>query len=121
MLSIPSSIFASTFPEAFDKMERATNSRDCRTLDELRLVAEQYFAGKWYPTNRQLEALKDEARRRGYVERWERKKDAIPWYARRQPQVTAKQIWRHETVTVRGKPQVRHRDLRTGRFIKKPK
>ena len=112
--------YSEAFQEAFDRMERDTNSRDCRSLDELRLVAERYFDGKWYPTNRQLEALKDEARRRDYFERWEKKKDAIQSYAQRQPQVSAERTWRREIVTVRGKPQVRHRDLRTGRFIKKP-
>ncbi|TRZ53778.1 MAG: hypothetical protein D4S01_00655 [Dehalococcoidia bacterium] len=113
-------VYSEAFQEAFDRMERATNSRDCKTLDELRLVAESYFAGKWYPTNRQLEALKDEARRRGYFQRLEGKKDVIYWYARRQHQISSRQTWRRETVTVRGKPQVRHRDLKTGRFIKKP-
>jgi len=28
--------------------------------------------------------------------------------------------WRHETVMVRGKGQVRFRELKSGRFIKKP-
>jgi len=113
-------VYSEAFQEAFDRMERDTNSRDCRTLAELRLLAERYFGDKWYPTNRQLEALEDEARRRGYFDRWERRKDVIQWYARRQPQVSAERTWRREIVTVRGKPQVRHRDLRTGRFIKKP-
>lgn len=44
---------------------------------------------------------------------------ALPRYIGR-PQVSAGRIWRRETVTVRGKPQVRYRDLGTGRFIKKP-
>ena len=100
-------------------MERETNSRECRNLDELRLVAESYFGSKWYPTDRQLEALEDEARRRGYFQKLERQ-SVIPRFSRRQPQVLTKQTWRRETVTVRGKPQVRHRDLKTGRFIKKP-
>jgi hypothetical protein len=39
----------------------------------------------------------------------------------KRPQVTAKRPYRRETVTVKGKPQVRYRDLKTGRFIKKPK
>jgi hypothetical protein len=43
----------------------------------------------------------------------------MPKYFRR-PQVSAERTWRRETVTVGGKPQVRHRDLITGRFIKKP-
>ena len=113
-------VYSEAFQEAFDRMERDSNSRECRNLDELHLVAERYFAGKWYPTHRQLEALKDEARRRGYFQRLGRKKDVIPRYVRRQPKVTSGRTWRRETVTVRGKPQVRHRDLRTGRFIKKP-
>jgi len=41
-----------------------------RSLDELRLVAESYFGEKWRPTERQFEALVDEAKRRGYFERW---------------------------------------------------
>lgn len=28
--------------------------------------------------------------------------------------------WRHETITVHGKPQIRYRDFETGKFIKKP-
>jgi hypothetical protein len=28
--------------------------------------------------------------------------------------------WIHEVVTVKGKSQVRYRDVKTGRFIKKP-
>jgi len=115
-------VYSEAFQEAFDRMERDTNSRYCRTLDELRLVAERYFGDKWYPTNRQLEALKDEARRRGYYERWEKIRlvKELLWGTRKQPQVSAERTWRRETVTVKGKPQVRHRDLRTGRFIKKP-
>ena len=114
-------VHSEAFQEAFDRMERATNSRDCKTLDELRLVAERYFAGKWYPTNRQLEALKDEARRRGYFGEMGRKKERkSPFYVRKQPQVSIKKSWRHETVTVRGKSQVRYRDIKTGRFIKRP-
>jgi hypothetical protein len=40
-----------------------------------------------------------------------------PMYFRR-PQVSAMRTCRRETVTVRDKPPVRYRDLRTGRFIK---
>ncbi len=102
-------VYSEAFQEAFDRMERATNSRNCRNLDELRLVAQYYFGYKWYPTNRQLEALKDEARRRGYFQRGGIKKDSFPWFPRRQPQVYTSKTWRRETVTVRGKPQVRQR------------
>jgi hypothetical protein len=76
---------------------------------------------KWYPTERQLEALTDEAKRRGYFERWDkiqREKEFL-WYSQRQ-QVSAKKSWRHEVVTVRGYSQDRYRDLKTGRFIRRP-
>ena len=69
---------------------------------------------------RQREALKDEAKRRDYFEKFREKRVNRPRYAKRQTQVYARRTWRHETVTVRGKPQVRYRDLKTGRFIKKP-
>ena len=115
-------VHSPAFEEAFDRLERYTNVRNCRSLDELRLVAESYFGDKWYPTERQLEALKDEARKRGYFERWEsmRNENELPWYARRHPQVSVTRTFRREIVAVRGKPQVRHRDLRTGRFIRHP-
>ena len=64
-------VYSEAFQEAFDRFERVTNVRECRDLNELRLVAERFFGDKWYPTYIQLEALKDEARRRGYFERWE--------------------------------------------------
>ena len=114
-------VYSEAFQEAFDRMERETNSRECETLNELRLVAKSYFGSKWYPTNRQLYALKDEAKRRGYFDRFREKRVSRPWYAKRQPHSYARKKWRHETVTVRGKNQVRYRDLKTGRFIKKPR
>ena len=114
-------VYSEAFQEAFDRMERATNSRECKSLDELRLVAKSYFGSKWYPTNKQLYALKDEAKRRGYFERFQEKRTSYPRYAQRQPYSYVKRTWRHETLTVRGKPQTRYRDLKTGRFIKKPK
>jgi hypothetical protein len=70
---------------------------------------------------RQREALKDEAKRRGYFEKFREKRVNRPWYAKRQSHSYARQTWRHETVSVRGKSQVRYRDLETGRFIKKPR
>lgn len=113
-------VYSEAFQEAFDRMERDTNSLECETLNELRLVAKSYFGSKWYPTNRQLYALKDEAKKRGYFDKFREKRVNRPRYAKRQSYSYTRQTWRHETVTVRGKSQVRYRDLRTGRFIKKP-
>lgn len=113
-------VYSEAFQEAFDRLERKTNSRECKTFDELRLVAKSYFGSKWYPTNRQLYALIDEARRRGYFGRFIENRVSYPSYSQRQPYRYAKKIWRHETVTVRGKKQLRYRDVKTGRFIKRP-
>jgi hypothetical protein len=48
----------------------------------------------------------------------------IPVSIDRRPTVNAKRRfavkWRHEIIKVKGKLQNRYRDLRTGRFIKKP-
>jgi len=109
------------FEEAFDRLERYTNARTTRNLRELVIVAESYFGHKFH-TDRQYEALREEAKRRGYYERWAmmKKQRVLPWYAQRQPQVSAKKSWRYEKVSVRGKFQDRCRDLKTGRFIKKP-
>jgi len=115
-------VYSEAFQEAFDRMERKTNARECKDLNELILVAERYFGDKWYPTDSQLEALKDEARRRGYYERWEKIRLAKELLRKEypQPQFYVQTSWRHETVKVRGKIQDRYRDLKTGRFIKKP-
>jgi len=115
-------VHSPAFEEAFDRLERYTNARNTRNLRELVIVAEEYFGHKFH-TDRQYEALKEEAKRRGYFERWEmmEKQRELPWYAQRQPQVSTTRKYRRETVTVRGKSQVRYRDLKTGRFIKKPK
>jgi len=113
-------VYSEAFQEAFDRMERATNSRECESFNQLRLVAKSYFGSKWYPTNRQLNALDDEAKRRDYFEKFREKRDRYPLYGQRQSYSYVKRTWRHETVTVRGKQQTRYRDLTTGRFIKKP-
>ena len=102
------------FPEAFERFERDV---DVDTFESYRDLAYAFgwWAGKrWIDSYAQNRALTREGRRLGF-------EDAkMPMYFRRKPQVSARQTWRRETVTVRGKPQVRHRDLRTGRFIKKP-
>lgn len=57
-----------------------------------------------------------------YYERWAimEKQRELPWYAQRQPRVSTTRRYRCETVIVRGQSQIRYRELRTGRFIKKP-
>ena len=112
--------YSEAFQEAFDRMERDTNSSECESFKQLRLVAKSYFGSKWYPTNRQLNALNDEARQRGYFDRFKEITVRRPRHVQRHSYTYVKRTWRHETVTVKGKPQVRYRDLKTGRFIKRP-
>jgi len=101
------------FQEAFRRFESVVDIDSFDSYRELVYGFERWAGRRWIPTERQLSALAYEAEIRGF-------RDAgIQKYLRR-PQVSARRTWRRETVTVRGKPQVRHRDLRTGRFIKKP-
>ena len=55
----------------------------------------------------------------------EAQKIGIPVFVERRPVAWSHGrttvTWRHEVVTVKGNSQVRYRDLKTGRFIKKPK
>ena len=101
------------FPEAFQRFERVVYVDTFESYEELSYAFAHWAGKRWRDTYLQNLALKREAEKRGF-------KDAkMPTYFRK-TQVSAKQTWRRETVTVRGKPQVRYRDIKTGRFVKKP-
>jgi hypothetical protein len=101
------------FPEAFQRFEKVVDLKSFRSGRELKYAFSHWAGRRWVDSYAQNRALQIEAEKRGF-------KDAkMPTYFRRH-QVSARQTWRFETVTVRGKPQVRYRDLRTGRFIRKP-
>lgn len=101
------------FPEAFERFEQVVCVDRFRSYREL-VYAFSYWAGKrWVDSPKQNLALKREADKRGF-------RDArIPMYFRRDSPVFTTRTCRRETVTVRGKPQVRYRDIRTGRFVKR--
>jgi len=97
------------FPEAFRRFERVVDTDRIQTFDQL-LLSFRYWAGHyWKGTRKQVEALKVEAMKKG-----------IPVPTERGPEESSSRTWRNETVTVKGKTQYRFRDLKTGRFIKKP-
>ena len=101
------------FQEAFRRFESVVDIDSFDSYRELVYGFERWAGRRWVGSDRQYSALAYEAEKRGFrVKR-------IPTYSRR-PRVSARRTWRRETVNVRGKPQVRHRDLKTGRFIKKP-
>jgi hypothetical protein len=94
------------FPEAFRRFEKLVDTDRIRSFIQLKM-AFSYWAGRnWKDTRLQNEALKVEAERRGIPV--SRQTDSKP------------RTWKHEFVSVRGKPQSRYRELKTGRFIKKP-
>jgi hypothetical protein len=101
------------FPEAFARFEQVVDVYRFESYRQLAYAFTHWAGRRWVDSYKQNLALKREAEKRGF-------RDArIPKYFRKR-RVPAERTWRRETVTVRGKPQVRHRDLRTGRFIKKP-
>jgi hypothetical protein len=92
------------FPEAFRRFERQVRDvDDIRDYQELKLQFMKWAGERWKETPKQTTALAIEARKKG-----------IPLISVRTRE------WRGEIVLVRGKAQGRYRDLRSGRFIKKP-
>jgi len=101
------------FPEAFHRFEKIVDLRSFRSGREL-MYAFTHWAGKrWVDSYSQNVALNREVEKRGFEE------IRVPRYSRR-PQFYARQTWKLETVTIKGKSQFRYRDLKTGRFIRKP-
>jgi hypothetical protein len=101
------------FPEAFHRFEKAVDLRSFRSARELKYAFIHWANRRWVDSYKQNLAFRRESEKRGFEE------TKLPRYSTR-PQFVAKQIWKRETVTVRGKPQVRYRDVKTGRFIRKP-
>ena len=102
------------FPEAFQRFESVVDIRRFRSYRELTYAFSHWAGRRWVDSYKQNDALRDEARKRGFFDA------RLPRYFERQSVRQTKQSWRRETVTVKGKSQVRYRDLKTGRFIKKP-
>ncbi len=91
------------FPEAFRRFEEV---RDVDKIPNFRQLEMEYglWAGeKWRATQRQRSALAVEAQKRG-----------IPLT------IEKTRSWKHEMVIIRSRSFDRFRDLRTGRFIRKP-
>ena len=101
------------FPEAFNRFEEVVDVRRIESFRQLRLAFASWAGWKWHDTYMQNRALANEAHKLG-----------IPVSIGRRPVARhhgrTAVTWRHEVVTVKGKSQIRYRDLKTGRFIKKP-
>lgn len=93
------------FPEAFRRFEEVVDVDRIKSFRQLTLAFSLWAGEKWKDTWKQREALRVEAERLGIVQ----PERPVP-----------SKTWRFEWVEVKGKPQIRYRDLKTGRFIKKP-
>lgn len=88
------------FPNAFERFQRIVDVDKIESFRQLRLAFASWAGSKWFDSPLQLSALRVEA-----------EKHNIPLEAL---------TWRHEFVSVRNRGQHRYRDLKTGRFIRKP-
>ena len=108
------------FPEAFERFEKRVYVGRIRSFDQLSLAFGLWAGKNWRGTKKQVEALKVEAGERGIPvpgARPRREEEAGLRFRREE----VARAWRFEWVTVKGRPQKRYRDLKTGRFIEKPK
>lgn len=111
------------FPEAFERFESDVDVDSLRSYSEL-LYSFQWWAGeKWRGTTRQWEAFNAEAERLGFdvpsfVREEVRGARSSGYYGSEVRQKARN--YRREVVNVKGKSQNRYRDIKTGRFIKKP-
>jgi hypothetical protein len=102
------------FPEAFRRFEKVVYVNRFKNYQQLAYSFSIWAGKRWRDTYKQNLALKREAHRIGF-------EGEIPAYYRRQyPSYFQRMTWKYETVLVKGKSQTRCRDIKTGRFIKKP-
>ena len=101
------------FPEAFHRFEKVVDLRSFRSGRELKYAFSHWAGRRWVDSYKQNVALRRETEKRGFVD------SKLDRYSN-QPQFIVIKTWKQETISVRGKSQVRYRDLKTGRFIKKP-
>jgi hypothetical protein len=107
------------FPEAFERFEKRVHVGRIRSFDQLSLAFSLWAGKQWRGTTKQVKALKVEAAKRGIPvpsARRRRREEAGLRFRREE----VARAWRFEWVTVKGHPQMRYRDLKTGRFIKNP-
>ena len=116
------------FPEAFNRYEERVDIDDLQSASEL-ISSFSIFQG-YNATSKQIDGLRIESikRRLGFdwsLPKWIKKKDYWVYYQSRfkdrgHVQAEKRRVYVKATFNVRGKTQTRYRDLKTGRFIRKP-
>ena len=126
-------VFSPAFEEYLGRIEKKVYLEDLKSYAQFAAVIQNFSGERWAGSTKQVMALKDGAERRGFdttLPAYIWKRDYARYYAKgvgspyrrsKASTVQAKRKgWKRETVTVKGKSQIRYRDLKTGRFIKKP-
>jgi hypothetical protein len=108
------------FPEAFRRFESDVDVGRFESYHQLTLAFRWWAGERWRGTPRQWEALTREAENLGFNEHKGyreaiREKRYSDYY-----HVGHRSTWRRETVTSMGRTRSVYRDLKNGRFIKKP-
>ena len=102
------------FPEAFERFESDVDVDRFDSYREL-IYAFQWWAGeKWIGSHKQWKALNAEAENLGFE---------TPDFLREELEDNRECLqssWRREILNLRGKARSVYRDIKTGRFIKKP-
>jgi hypothetical protein len=104
------------FPEAFRRFTKDVYVERIKSFNQLKLMFSSWAGERWVNSLPQNQALKYEADRLRLNEiptRWTPVKREYNFDR-------MLRSWRFETVKVKGRSQVRYRDVKTGRFIKKP-
>jgi hypothetical protein len=96
------------FPEAFRRFESTVDIGKFETYYQLSLGFRWWAGQKWRGTPNQWRAFNREAENLGFE---------APRFVR---DVREALSWKQVRITVRGKSQSRYRDVKTGRFIRKP-
>jgi hypothetical protein len=99
------------FPEAFERFEQVVYLDRIQSFQQLFISFSRWAGRPQGLTRRQIETLKVEARHLGLRD--------IPQSRVHRPSFGFG-IWQREFIKIRGKTKIIYRDLKTGRFIKKP-
>jgi len=108
------------FPEAFRRFEGDVDVGRFESYHQLTLAFQSWAGQRWKGTTRQYDALDREARNLGF--------EAPNSYGYRRVSLRSSRDvffseirgWREENFLVNGKSRTMYRDVKTGRFIKKP-
>jgi predicted glycosyltransferase involved in capsule biosynthesis len=104
-----------SFPEAFERFEDDIDIGQFESYHQLTLAFRHWAGEKWRGTRLQWEALNAEAENLGFEP-----PDFIREELEESRAYSRHHSWRRETLNLRGKARMVFRDIKTGRFIKKP-